>query len=139
MQAFHGTAALFESFSADFRGENTGYDGAELATFLAADPREASFYAGLSAERLADAGEEHAERVLVCEIGDDLRLLVIDGEGEHADLIESDRKALRAARALGYDGVRWPGGNASNAGDTIAVFDADAVQIVGVHTFRRAA
>ena len=139
MIAYHGTAALFDAFDADFRGENTGYHGAEMATFLAVDPREASFYAGLSAERLNDAGEEHAERVLVCEISDALNLLVIEGEGDLADLIENDRKALRFARSEGYDGVRWPGGNASNAGDTIAIFDADAVTIVGVHNFRRAA
>lgn len=129
MIAYHGTAATFERFDSSFRGENTGYHGAEMATFLAVSRREAAFYAELSAQRLARMDEDHTEQVLVCEISDDLRLLLIDGEGDLAELIEDDRRALQYARAHGYDGVRWPGGNASNAGDTIAIFDADMIAI----------
>jgi hypothetical protein len=138
MIAYHGTAALFDAFDADFRGENTNYDGAELATFLALDPREAGFYAEMSADRLRDAGEETDERILMVEVSDDLNLLIIDGEGDLADLIESDRAALRHARAHGFDGVRWPGGNASNCGDTLAIFSNSDLTIVGRYA-RRAA
>lgn len=138
MIAYHGTAALFDTFDADFRGENTGYHGAEMATFLAVEVREANFYAEMSAERLRDAGEEIDERILMVEVSDDLNLLIIDGEGEHADLIENDRAALRTARALGFDGVRWPGGNASNCGDTLAIFSNANLTIVGRYA-RRAA
>lgn len=138
MIAYHGTAALFDTFDADFRGENTGYHGAEMATFLAVEVREANFYAEMSAERLRDAGEETDERILMVEVSDDLNLLIIDGEGEHADLIENDRAALRTARALGFDGVRWPGGNDSNCGDTFAIFSNANLTIVGRYA-RRAA
>ena len=144
MQAFHGTAALFTALNVASRGSLTACPGAELATFFALDLAEARYYAGLSAEQLADDGEEIDERILVCEIAEGLNLLVLDGEDVDEDddlygLIEDDRKALRHARIKGFDGVSWPQGNATNAGATVAIFDLDHVEVVRIHRDRKAA
>lgn len=140
MQAFHGTAALFDSFDYASRGSLTNCPGAELATFFALDIAEARYYAGLSAEQLADDGEELDERILVCEIAEGLNLLILDGSDDDlADLESDDRTALRHARAEGFDGVSWPQGNATNAGATVALFDLAHVEIVRIHRDRCAA
>ena len=140
MQAFHGTAALFDSFNVASRGTTTNCPGAELATFFALDLAEARYYAGLSAESLADDGDESDERILVCEVAEGLNLLILDGSDDDlADLESDDRAALRHARAEGFDGVSWPQGNATNAGATVALFDLDHVEIVRIHRDRKAA
>ncbi len=143
---FHGTAAVFSAFNRASRGSCTGYEGADLATFVAASPSAAGFYAELSAQVLAEQNERAEDeseiveidaRVLIVDVAiDSLELLVLDGEeDEDSDLyglIEDDRAALSYARAHGYAGVRWPQGNASNEGDTIALLNPSDAAIVGV-------
>ena len=144
---FHGTAAVFSAFDRSSRGSCTGYDGADLATFVAASPSAAGFYAELSAQVLAEQNEraEDADevveidaRVLLVELDlDSLNLLVLDGseadkDEDLAELIDNDRAALSYARANGYDGVRWPQGSVSNEGDTIALLNPSDAAIVGV-------
>jgi hypothetical protein len=143
---FHGTAAVFSAFNRSSRGSCTGYDGADLATFVAASPSAAGFYAELSAQVLAEQNEraddesevvEIDARVLLVELDlDSLELLVLDGEAdEDSDLyglIENDRAALAYARSNGFAGVRWPHGSVSNEGDTIALLNPSDAAIVGV-------
>jgi hypothetical protein len=143
---FHGTAAVFSAFDRASRGSCTGYEGADLATFVAASPSAAGFYAELSAQVLAEQNEraededDRAEinpRVLLVEIDlDSLELLVLDGEADKDSdlygLIDNDREALSYARANGFDGVRWPHGSLSNEGDTIALLNPSDAAIVGV-------
>lgn len=144
---FHGTAAVFSTFDRSSRGSCTGYEGADLATFVAASPSAASFYAELSAQVLAEQNERAEDesdvveidaRILIVELDlESLNLLVLDGsetdeDEDLADLINDDRAALSYARANGYDGVRWPQGSVSNEGDTVALLNPSDAAIVGV-------
>lgn len=130
---YHGTAAIFEDFSAENRGDVTQYPGADQATFFAALKADAMFYAYKSEAYHQLSNLRSNPRIITVEI--DLSNLLmaeddyieIDGESIN---IDDDVSIFAAARAEGYQGVRFPYGNANNAGDTIAVFDLSIVEII---------
>jgi hypothetical protein len=125
MTFFHGTAAIFGTFSTDSRGTLTSYPGSELATFFAASKADASFYASKSEAWHQDRGIPCDRRIISAEIDltdmlvADEDIIVIDGEEIS---IDDDRALFLAARSAGYKGVHFPLGNANNAGETVAIF-----------------
>lgn len=129
---FHGTAAIFESFSTDSRGSLTSFPGSDLATFFAASRADADFYAAKSAEWHAGQDLPCDRRIITASIDLSGALVadedVIEIDGEEIS-IDDDRAILRAARAAGFTAVHFPLGNANNAGETVAVIDLSIVSI----------
>lgn len=127
---YHGTAEIFEYFDTDSRGTLTAYPGSNLATFFAASKADASFYAYKSEACLELTGQPRNRRIITVNI-EMSNLLIAEDDTMEIDgneiNINDDDAIFRAAREEGYQGVRFPYGNANNSGDTVAVFDLSIV------------